>query len=68
MHMQGSFFLLLLFKILNTLDMDSKSQIKLLQELQENLFADYHVTVILSTFLKSPNYQDLQIEHIMQKA
>lgn len=50
MHVQGSISLLLLFKTVNTLYIGSKSQIKLLQELQKNLFASYHITVILSTF------------------
>jgi len=45
--------------------MGPMSQIKLLQELQQNLFADYHVTVLLSTFLKSPNCHELPNEHVM---
>lgn len=67
-HVQGSCFLLLLFKTVNALYMGSKPQIKLPQELQKNLFADYHVTVILSTFLKSPGCHELPNEHVMQKA
>lgn len=68
MHVQGSCFLLLLFKTVNTLYTGSKAQIKLLQELQKNLFADYRVTVIVSTFLKSPSCHELPNELIMQKS
>lgn len=48
MHVQGSCFLLLLFKTVNTLYIGSKSQTKPLQELQKNLFANYHT--LLSYF------------------